>query len=329
MRLYNIYYICKQCINIISQLEFVHGKSGHFDENLKRVKDWDIYIDALIALKQVDALSEELNDFYDTLMKYHFTDDIYDSPWIYTVSEETELEKKMTLLVQKMKTIIDLYESIDDSEVGSNIVSERGIDVKIPTCESLGEYISYLEEIDFIFTQYPFLKYENAKLEFKKVDVGSQWLTFIITGAVGTASVTYILKNIALLIDIAIQVKSHLLNLKQQEELLRKQKIQNDILEFEQEKHKQLAQRCFDMAIEEIQRKNKDILLKDGEERGKVEKSIKKLCRLLGKSVEFYASINVGNKIQLLFPPLQDQAKLPNNIIKYIEEMGTYGNNEV
>ncbi len=214
-----------------------------------------------------------------------------------------------------MKMIIELYESMNN-----NGETEKGIDVKIPQCESLGEYISYLKEIDFIFTQCPFLQRDGGIIQFKTVDVGSQWLSFIIAGATGAAAVTAILTSLATLIDKAVQIRSHMLNLRQQEEILRTKKNQNNVLESSLEVFQTLKEHYFSEAMTDLEKENEDIPLKDGEERGKVEKSLEKLCNLMDKGVEIYASIDTSKEIQVLFPPLQDKAELPDSVIKYIED---------
>lgn len=50
-----------------------------------------------------------------------------------------------------MTVIVNLYESLDTRE------AQQGIDIKIPSCESFKEYIQYMKDIDFIFSQCPFI----------------------------------------------------------------------------------------------------------------------------------------------------------------------------
>ena len=60
--------------------------------------------------------------------------------------------------------------------------------------------------------------------------------------------------------------------------------------------------------------------LEDGEQRGRLEKSLEKLCNLLDKGVEIYASIDTPNDVQVLFPTLNEQEKLPDTLLKYLED---------
>lgn len=45
-----------------------------------------------------------------------------------------------------MKTIIELYESMKLDNSG------YGLDIKLPPCDDLKNYISYLKDIDFLFS---------------------------------------------------------------------------------------------------------------------------------------------------------------------------------
>ena len=125
----------------------------------------------------------------------------------------------------------------------------------------------------------------------------------------GTAVVTYILKNLAILVDKTIQIKSHIKNIEQQEEVLRAKKLQNDVLESTLEGFRILKKHYYEEAVDSIEAENKDTPLKDGEERGKVEKCMEKLGELLDKG-----------DIQVLFPALQDKVELSDSVIKYIED---------
>lgn len=68
--------------------------------------------------------------------------------------------------------------------------------------------------------------------------------------------------------------------------------------------------------------------LNDGEERGKVEKSLEKLMELLDKGVEIYASLDSPKDVQVLFPEIGDTKKLPENILKFLEDKNINEENE-
>lgn len=60
--------------------------------------------------------------------------------------------------------------------------------------------------------------------------------------------------------------------------------------------------------------------LQDGEERGKVEKTLEKMVMLMDKGVEIYSSIETPNKIKVLFPETKDNPILPDNLVKLLEK---------
>ena len=306
MRLYNTYYLCKEYIDDIKELEYKTIITGSSYE----LQNWENCKKGMTVIRQIPFLKWYVDDFYESVPVFTREDE---NPKIDSDTRNRLISKQKSL-IKKMETVIELYESLD---IGAN---ENGIDVKIPSCDSLKEYTAYLKELDFVFSQCPFLRHSEGEIKFRTVDVGSQWLTFLIAATAGTAAVSYILNNLAILVDKAVQVKSHLLSLKQQEEILRSQKLQNDILETSVESFKLLKSHYLSEAVKEIENMNEESRLENGEERGKAEKSLEKLCDLLDKGVEIYASIDADRQIQMLFPALGGNVELPDNILKLLED---------
>lgn len=306
MRLYNIYYLCKEYIGDIGGLDFASLANNQGFE----MRHWEACKKSMTIIRQIPFLKDYVDDFY-AMIPVFVREEI--NPRIDS-NIRSKLLKKQKEIFDKMQAVIELYEGLD---ITSN---ENGIDVKMPPCGSLKEYMAYLKEIDFIFCQCPFLQHEDGEIRYNTVDVGSQWLNFLIMAASGTAAVGYILNNLAMLVDKAVQVKSHLLNLKQQEEILRSQELQNDMLEASIESFNVLKNHYLSEAVKEIENKNEDTVLQDGEERWKAEKSLEKLCNLMDKGVEIYASIDADRQIQVLFPALGGNVELPDNILKLIED---------
>lgn len=193
--------------------------------------------------------------------------------------------------------------------------TESGIDVKIPKCSSLKEYMGYLKEIDFIFAQCPYLLHEKEEIKFNNVDVGSQWLVFAVAGA--TTSF-YILNNLAKLIQKAISISSNILVYKQQEEALREMQLKNEVMEETVDVFKKFKQALLDKSISELEADIGE--LQDGEEQDKVKKTLENMVILMDKGVEIYSSIETPKEIKVLFPMDKDTAILPDNITKLIED---------
>jgi len=307
MRFYNIYYLCKQHVRAIDNL--ANTSKGSSPRAVYTLENWPTYKNGLLIIRQIPFLKDKIDDLLETVPVYAREKN---KPELDEVTYYRILEKKDDI-VGEMETIIALYESMELPE------NHVGIDVKIPECDSLETYISYLKELDFILGQCPYLQHADAEIKFNTVDVGSQWINFLLktTGIAGAAS--YILGNLALLVDKAIQIKSHMVNIEQQKEVLKLQKNKNELLDEELEIFRILKKGYIDIAVREMEEENKETPLKDGEERGRVEKSLEKLSSLLDKGVGIYASIGTDQEIQVLFPPLEDTITLPGQEMKYLE----------
>ncbi len=306
MRLYNIYYLCKEYVEDINNLSFEAIEPG----KVYKMESWNKCKNAMFVVRQIPFLKGYVDNFYSRVPVFVREKN---NPQIDSSTMNILAGIKIDI-ADKMNTVIELYESLNMD------ANETGIDVKIPSCNSLKDYTAYLKELDFIFSQCPFLQHESGEIKFKTVDVGSQWLTFLVVATTGTAAVSYILNNLALLVDKAVQIKSHLLSLKQQEEILRSQKLQDDVLNASIESFNVLKSHYLSEAVKEIENSNEESPLTDGEERGKAEKSLEKLCDLMDKGMEIYASINTSREIQVLFPALGGSVELPDNILKLLED---------
>ena len=220
----------------------------------------------------------------------------------------SQLESIKKNICERMETIINLYESMNLGDGGN------GIDIKMPPCDDLKDYISYLKDIEFIFSQCPFLQCENEILKFESVDVGSNWLRFTIAAA----STCMILNNTAALVDKALILRSHYTSIRQQEEILKSQQNKNELSKEITASYKFLHNTYMDAAISILEKDLGD--LKDPEERDKAERALEKLTNLLDKGCEIYATLDAPDDVQALFPEIQSNLELPDNIMKYLEE---------
>lgn len=304
MRLYNIYYLCKELIDIFKQARI----SINNKKNVYEISDLEKYWSAIDTLKNISLFKPIIENFYNIIPIYARNRDKLE----ISVDVYRNFESLNKNIINQMSVIIDLYESMNLSE------NPIGIDVKIPQCESLKEYIKYLDEIDFIFTQCPYLLHKDETIKFSSVDVGSQWLNFIVELAAGSAAIFYILNNLALILDKVMILRSHYNSIKQQEESLKIAQNKAELSEKEKEIFNTLKKHYMSEITDALE--NEISPLEDGDQRGRLEKSLEKLCNLLDKGVEIYASIDTPNDVQVLFPTLNQQEKLPDAILKYIED---------
>lgn len=305
MRLYSTYYICRNLLETLMRVDF---KRDLIYTQIYTIPNWKGYKEALMALRKIPLFTKEADDIYEMVPVFQREKEV---PTIDD-SIATKLKAKNENLYNRVTTIIELYESMNLQQ------TKHGIDVKIPECSELKEYINYLKELDFVFTQCPYLLSKDEKIEFDTVDVGSNWLSFVVIVSAGASVAFYILNNMAILLEKAIRLRSHYNNVKQQEESLKIAKKRTELAEAEVEIFQTLKKHYMKEMLDEL--KEEISPLNDGEEEGKVEKSLEKLIGLMDKGVEIYASLDTPKDVQVLFPAIDEANCLPENILKYIED---------
>lgn len=307
MKLYNIYYLCKDCIDVCQELSIARINSNDFG-----ISNWSEYKKILEKLYNIELFRNISYSIYSTIPSM-VVDKI--SPIISTDRKDTIIRQNNNLVLM-MQTVIELYESMHLTMDG------KGIDVKIPECNDLKEYMTYLKELDFIFSNCPYLLCDNEKIKFSSVDVGSNWLTFIIeiTAAAGAVALTgsMLLNNLAAIMDKVLVLKSHLNSIKKDEQLLRASQMKGNLLESDLEIFDTLKKIYINQATESLESQLGEI--SDPEDKTKLEKSLEKLSTLLDKGMEIHASIDLPADVQLLFPEVLGQQKITSDILKYLED---------
>lgn len=304
MRLYNIFYICKSCWPNLNAIVIEKSETVH----VLRIKNWGDCKKSLDMLKRIECFEEKVEELYSIL------DDFQLKKEEARISSDDlpafrQVKTELSAAVEMMINLCDML------EMGK---ADSGIDVKIPKCDSLKEYMGYLKEIDFIFTQCPYLLHDKEEIKFNNVDVGSQWLAFAVAGITGSF---YILNNLAKLVNKVIAIKSNILVYRQQEEMLKEMQLKNEVLDDTVETFKMFKQNLLDESVSELENDMGE--LQDGEERDKVKKTLENMVVLIDKGVEIYSSIETPKEIKVLFPFEKDTAILPDNITKLLEERET------
>lgn len=304
MRLYGMYYICKQYIDKVSAMK-VDTKTAN-GSTVYSISSWQEKSHILNELGQIPFLHDNAKKLYQSI------------PIIYCDSNNFEISKGMYQnymsarndLLVAMKTVINLYEQLNPNSTDK---TDLGFDVKLPQFNSVGEFAKCLEDLDFIINQCPYLRQEDSEIKYGSVDVGSTWLTFLIVGATATT----ILTNFGKIADMAIKVKSHFVTLKMQEEYLHSLKIKNEVLSDVYDTFQQLSNKIKEDAVSELETELHP--LSDGEERGKVGKSLEKLSYWMDKGMQIYSSIDAPKDIKNIFPEQAEMNFLSDDIMKLIE----------
>ncbi len=303
MRLYNVYYTCKAALNGLNELN-----EETYTNGAKKLNGWPVCKQAIESLFAIDFITDDAQRLYNVLSP------IDREKLIPDIGSNTfgEFKALYNKLIAKLEGVVDLYESMKDG------ISQPGIDIKIPPCNSLNEYIKILDDIDFIFSQCPYLKNENEEVKYKGTDVGSDWITFaIIVSSVATTGFV-ILKNLSALINSAISLMSNKKVFDMQEEIYKSMQLKNEVLQETIDTFNEMKRITYKKYVDELQ----DELgkLKDGEEEGKVSKSLEKLATLIDKGIEIHTSIETPKEIKVLFPFAETQQTLTDNLLKYLED---------
>lgn len=305
MRLYNIYYICKTALEDLNTLSVDNIKDN---ANVKKLNHWNTCRDALYSLYHIEFFQNDIKDIYilfDPVSRENACPTV-------TTSLCNRFLTLYNKIIYKITAIIDLYESMRDN------VSNQGIDIKLPTCNTLKEYIDILRDINFVFEQCPYLKNENEEFKYKGTDIGSEWITYTIIGTSIATGSFVLLNHIAILVNKAIALRSNKKVLDMQEELCKSMQAKNELSKEIIDAFDKMKEITYKKYVDELKDEIGEVA--DGEEEGKVEKSLEKLANLIDKGVEIHSSIETPSEIKVLFPFSESQQYIPNDLLKYLED---------
>lgn len=306
MRLYGMYYICKQYIEQVENMKVGERKDGSGNK-YRCINGWKIKSCIVNELAKIQPLRDAARKLYETIPTVYCDQNDFD----ISADIVNKFIAARTELIVAMKTVIGLYET-------ANIKSEKdilgGFDVKLPRFDDVGEFSKCLNDLDFVFKQCPYLNNKDEQIKYGSVDIGSTWLTFLIIGA---TTGCILLNNLSKLIDRAIKIKSHVATVKAQEEVLRSIQIRNEISGEVLDAFQQANRLLINQYVEDIQQELGE--LKDGEEKDKVGRSLEKLAYWMDKGMQIYSTIDAPPEIKNLFPEQEELSFLSDDIQKLLE----------
>lgn len=302
MRLYNIYFSCKCAYDGMKSLEVAKRNDGAYS-----LKYWVPCKQALESLMKIDFISSDAERAYKSISPFDRKDVTPD----VAPRTKDEFMACYKVIMNKLDAVISLYESMRDGE------SKPGVDIKIPKCRDLKEYISILKDIDFMLYQCPYLTNKEEELRYRGTDVGSEWITFALISA-GAGTTFYILNNLAALVNKAIGLKSNNKVFEMQENILDAMKQKNEVAAETIDVFKKMKEIAYENCVKELESEIGE--LKDGEERGKVSRTLEVMGNLIEKGVEIYTSIETPKEVKVLFPFSDSQVEIPESLMKYLED---------
>lgn len=300
VRLYNIYYICNITVDKIRNVRFELNSKKTYN-----IFGWKEAKESMLILRKVPFLLEYVDDTVKSVPAYVREDK---NPEVDSTTC-SNVKGKIQKLQEKIETVIELYESIQNGE------AQEGIDIKIPNCASLKEYIQYMKDIDFVLSQCPFISKSEEEIVFNTVDVGSMWLSFFVKAAAGSYA---ILSTISKMTELALKVKSNNVVIKQQEEMLETMRQKNDVGQEVIDVFKKMKDKMLDESVSELEQEC-NMNITEPEERDRARRSIDTLAELIEKGVEIYSAIETPEEIKVLFPFVDDSPTIPEGLLKLIE----------
>lgn len=308
MRLQEIYYVCKNVIELWPEPAF-EEKRATGGAVYYVLKNTGAIVDTLNKLDEATFLAERIERVRMTAIRFQQLEGIA----TFDGSAKNTFSKEYNELKIGVRTVVDMFWSMNYAQ------NSDGFDIKLPPNMSLADLSKCAKDLDTIFKQCPILTRLEGAITLTDVDVGSIWLTFAIAGA----SVA-ILKGIAELVDKAMIVRSHYLTTKTQMEAIRGLKIANDILEQQKNVSIVFGNALLEKAASELSEKHS---ITDPEEMGHVKRSIELLSNWMGKGMEVYAAIQAPPDVKAVFSPIEKQA-LPEETMKLLAERDVEAEND-
>ncbi len=302
MRLYSMYFLCK---SNISEIENITIPTKVFNgSQVRYITNWLDIVKVLNKLSGVSCLKPAASALFESIPPMLRDRNQFDfDSQTYAVFKEEQRN-----LISRMYTIIDLYENSHNDDTDA-----LGFDIKLPEFSSIKEVAQCMRDLDFIIGQCPYLILPDSEIKYKTVDIGSFWITFFVIGAAASK----ILQNLSKIVEAATRIKSQVVTVKQQEEILRSMEFKNDIAMDMIDTFKQINKQLTDRCVKDLE--NDIDELKDGDEFDRVGKSLEKMAEWLARGMQIYSAIDAPTDIKALFPQQEEQPLLNDDIIKLLE----------
>ncbi len=298
MRLKNIYRILKEVEPIISNKTAKKLNSGNYI-----IEDWKEVLFIIARLKNIELFKDVGQKLFE--ISPIFGENVENLK--LTPSQAGEFNSWKQKIKRQIDTIIELCESIG---YGQN---EGSFEVKLPETNDFKEFSSNVNNLNRALQICPFIKTEDSNINLVKTDIGSTWLEFVII----STNVISILTALGYFVQSAIKIKSMYLTCEQQKELIRGVQIRNNLADKITDLYKDMIQATASKEVKELEEKLERPL--EPEERNSAEKSLEILGKLMSKGLEIYATLDAPQEIKDIFPSMEQQKLLPDEI-KLISE---------
>lgn len=299
MRLYTMYYICKNNIEILKNTK---GTQNNPNVDAFRVSNWEQTKKSLENLYSIECLKTYVKNIYDTVPVVF----VY-QPYIdFNNQTLQKFMKEIGYLIISASSVIDLYESLGYDD------AENALEVQIPGGLELKKLADMIDDLNFIFNQCPLVEKDSTTSNLLRTDVGSIWLILV-----GT---TAFLTSVGYLMSVTVKAKADIVGIKQAQAIYHEMDLKGNSLETVTNALKEQEKIIMNKYVKELE----DMTGKElnPEEEDKVEKCIEKLDDLINTGVKIYAAIDTPREVQILFPEQPELKNISENMIKLIEKIG-------
>jgi hypothetical protein len=188
----------------------------------------------------------------------------------------------VNILKSKITTISEFCDSIGYKE------TEVGFDVKLPEESDFEQFSKNISDFETVIHQWPFFMNYDAVIKVGKVDVGSTWIDFCITGTQALG----LLGGVAMLVKKAILIMYKYKECKIKEEEYRSLELSNDHTKAINEAHEKLLNSFVNQCISDISKESGHEVKPEEVDRAKM--CFDRIIKLLEMGLEIHPSIESG-----------------------------------
>lgn len=276
MRLINMYYLIKDNYFAILDLDF-KIMSGNISDSEDSLLLWLNAQQALRNLKKIGCFNDIINETTNLINKK--VNDSNSSG--FSALDFETIQSNITSLSDYMDGVIRFCEELDIHNF------RPGFDVKFPVTKNFSELTDYVNTLNNVFTQCPYLNIKDQQFELESFDIGGTWMKF----SVGAESEP-IFRNLIVILNRCTKIKLHMLTCKQQEEQYNILSMQNDMIESVKKANVEATKALIQQSSDDLQKYLPPLT---PEEIKNLKITLTDLSNLLAKGMEFYPSKGMVN----------------------------------
>ena len=212
-----------------------------------------------------------------------------------------------SVIYNKICGIVEMCEMLGYTEKED----ETEFVIKMPVNIDFIELSQCISDVQIIIFQCPLFRRKDATIHLKKVDVGSTWIEFLITGVEATS----LLLMVGAVIEKALTLWSYKKAIRQQDIILNISQVDEKLVEALAENYTKIFDALTEKYIEEL---SNDEL--DEEEKSRAKLCFDKLIIWFDKGLEIHDAIENGKEAKPVFPTSEKWEEIQENVLKLLTD---------